>query len=325
MLRLAASWVWDFWFADDGDRYHLFFLKASRALADPERRHHRASIGHAVSDDLVTWTELPDALVPADEPAFDDLATWTGSIVRDDDGVWRLFYTGVSRVTRGIVQRIGSARSRDLLTWTRDDIVLAPDAHLYETLPVARWREEAWRDPFVFRDPDAGGWRMLITARALYGDPRERGVVGTATSPDLDHWTVQPALSRPDNGFGHLEVLRGAVIDGQPILLFACQTGDMGGRRAGRPGGIWAVSAPSLSGPFAIEDAYRVTDESLYVGGLVQRRDGRWAILAFRNTDADGAFVGEVTDPLDVVVEGGRLRLADHDHPAVPQREETLA
>ena len=39
MLRLAASWVWDFWFADDGDRYHLYFLYASRALRDPDARH----------------------------------------------------------------------------------------------------------------------------------------------------------------------------------------------------------------------------------------------------------------------------------------------
>ena len=63
MLALPDSWVWDFWFADDGDEYHLFFLYASRALHDPDRRHGRASIGHAVSDDLRNWTRLPDALV----------------------------------------------------------------------------------------------------------------------------------------------------------------------------------------------------------------------------------------------------------------------
>ena len=50
---LPGSWVWDFWFADDGEQYHLFFLYASRALHDPDARHYRASIGHAVSTDLV--------------------------------------------------------------------------------------------------------------------------------------------------------------------------------------------------------------------------------------------------------------------------------
>ncbi len=58
VFDLPDSWVWDFWFADDGERYHLFFLYASRALHDPDRRHLRASIGHAVSDDLVSWSRV---------------------------------------------------------------------------------------------------------------------------------------------------------------------------------------------------------------------------------------------------------------------------
>jgi len=77
MFSLPDSWVWDFWFADDGESYHLFFLYASRALHDPEARHYRASIGHAVSSDLRDWNRVADALVRSDEVGFDDLATWT--------------------------------------------------------------------------------------------------------------------------------------------------------------------------------------------------------------------------------------------------------
>ena len=105
MLRLASYWVWDFWFADDGDLYHLYFLKASRALLDPDRRHWRASVGHATSRDLTNWVEREDALVPSDEGAFDDVATWTGSVVRDAQGTWRMFYTGVDRQGRGLLPR----------------------------------------------------------------------------------------------------------------------------------------------------------------------------------------------------------------------------
>lgn len=121
MFDLTDSWVWDFWFADDGESYHLFFLYASRALHDADARHGRASIGHAISVDLVNWARVEDALVRDDAPAFDDVATWTGSVVQGPDGVWRMFYTGfqLDPVDGRGVQRIGMAVSTDLRKWDR--------------------------------------------------------------------------------------------------------------------------------------------------------------------------------------------------------------
>ena len=134
-LRLADAWLWDSWFVVDGDEHHVFFLRASRALLDPRRRHDRATVGHAVSRDLRNWTLLADAFVPADEPAWDDLAIWTGSVVRDPDGQWHLFYTGISHADGGSVQRIGRAVSDDLVTWHRagSDPVAVADPQWYET------------------------------------------------------------------------------------------------------------------------------------------------------------------------------------------------
>ena len=136
MLRLEDHWVWDSWHVqDDSGLRHVFFLRASRALLDPDRRHHRASIGHAVSTDLRSWRLVADALVPADAPSWDDLATWTGSIVRGPDDRWYLFYTGVSRAEQGLVQRIGLATSDDLLVW-----------HRHGTRPLARAGSAVVRD-----------------------------------------------------------------------------------------------------------------------------------------------------------------------------------
>ncbi len=119
-FELPDSWVWDFWVVDDGEQYHLFFLFASRALQDPDLRHHRASIGHAVSADLRSWRRVADALVRSDPPEFDDLATWTGSVVRHRDGRWLMFYTGASLNKDGAnVQSIGCASSLDLMTWVK--------------------------------------------------------------------------------------------------------------------------------------------------------------------------------------------------------------
>ena len=58
----AEDWIWDSWIADDGERYHLFFLRAPRALRDPGLRHEAARIGHASSVDLTHWEVHDDAL-----------------------------------------------------------------------------------------------------------------------------------------------------------------------------------------------------------------------------------------------------------------------
>ena len=64
---------------------------------------------------------------------------------------------------------------------------------------------------------------------------------------------------------------------------------------------MWVLRPDSLLGPYDVTQATRLTDESLYVGKLVQRRDGLWVLLAFLNQDANGALVRAISDPLPVV------------------------
>lgn len=305
MLRLAEDWVWDFWFADDGERHHMFYLKAPRSLGDPDLRHFHVRVGHAVSDDLVDWEVLPDALWPREEPAFDDGTTWTGSVVRGDDGRWRMFYTGGSRAEDCLVQRIGVARSDDLLTWTRDgtSALLEADPRWYEKLDRAAWHDEAWRDPWVFRDPSGDGWHMLVTARAATGPADERGVVGHAWSPDLDSWQVRPPLSAPGAGFGDVEVPQVELVDGRTLLMFSClgeHTSDEARHDPDATGGVWLLEASAVTGPFDLASARLVSDETRYSGRMVRRRDGTWVWLAFHNVDGDGRFVGVVGDPVEL-------------------------
>ena len=297
MLRLDDHWVWDSWHAeDDHGRRHVFFLYAPRALLDADRRHHNARIGHAISSDLRSWQRTRDALTPVEQPGWDDLATWTGCVVQGPDRRWYMFYTGVRRSEHGLVQRIGLAVSQDLTTWHRHgpDPVVEADPTWYERLDLDAWYEEAWRDPWVFADPDGRGWHMLITARANHGPARERGVIGHARSPDLVHWTVGPPLSVPA-GFGHLEVPQVVVIDGQPVLLFC--TNAIGTSREGATDRIWTATGPTVLGPWDVPQAQPFSHPSLYAPRLVCDLDGSLALIGFVD-HVDSRFVGELTDPI---------------------------
>ncbi|NND43187.1 MAG: hypothetical protein HKO04_14040, partial [Silicimonas sp.] len=50
-------------------------------------------------------------------------------------------------------------------------------------------------DPFVYRDEDAGCFKMLISARLKDGPQFRRGCIAVATSDDLDNWEVGPPLA----------------------------------------------------------------------------------------------------------------------------------
>lgn len=299
MLRLEDHWVWDSWHAQDDDGLrHVFFLRASRALLDPHRRHHRASIGHAVSRDLRSWQLVADALVPADTPSWDDLATWTGSVVRGPDRRWYLFYTGVSRADHGLIQRIGLATSDDLTTWHRygRKPVVEADPEWYETLDPTAWYEQAWRDPFVYPDPAGLGWHMLVTARTNHGPAGERGVLGHARSTDLITWRVQPPLTHPAS-FGHLEVPHVAVVGGQPLLLFC--TNAVAPHRDNATHRIWVAPGPTIHGPWDIASARPFPHPHLYAPRLIDDIDGSSVLIGFLDY-VNGNFVGELTDPIPV-------------------------
>jgi beta-fructofuranosidase len=303
MWRLEDRWIWDFWLAQSGSSYHIFYLQAPKALRDPALRHRNATIGHAVSSDLISWTVLADALGPGSLGSWDDLATWTGSIV-EHDGSWFMLYTGVSSTDDGVVQRIGLATSPDLVTWSKHaaNPVLVADRRWYEELDPTTWHEQAWRDPWVFRDPNGHGFNALITARAAEGPADGRGVVGYATSRDLVAWTVRPPLTEPGE-FGHLEVPQVEIVKGVAVLVFSIAAKDISQPRRRRQAAATATyvcAGRSLLGPFDLAAAQPVRVPDLYSGRLVRRRDGSWVMLGFIDGEADGRFVGEIGDPIPI-------------------------
>jgi len=312
-FSLDAHWVWDFWLADDGEQYHLFYLHAPMSLGDQHLRHRNARVGHAVSTDLQNWADLGPVLGPGAVGDFDETATWTGCVVRGDDGLWRMFYTGsrfLAADSTANIETVGMAVSSDLHVWTkRPDATVAADPRWYETLGTSAWPEQAWRDPWVFADPSGDGWHMLVTARSNSGDEMDRGVIGHATSSNLNSWVVQPPLSATGAGFRHLEVPQVVTIDGRSALLFSCDTPALAGDRP--KGGVWCVSLESVTGPYPTDQATLLVDERLYSGRAIQNRAGEWVLLAFENATDDGGFTGSLSDPITLGWVDGELSLKE--------------
>jgi beta-fructofuranosidase len=314
VLISETHWIWDSWVADDGDAYHLFYLQAPRSLGDVGRRHLNATVGHAVSTDLVSWDVLPEALGPT-PGSWDDLSIWTGSTVLGDDGVWRMFYTATSTRGYGVRdQRVGLAESDDLVAWRKvgTSPLLVADPRGYPTLPEDVPASEPWRDPQVFRDPDGDGWHMLVTARSLTHGRNDDGVLAHARSHDLRHWELGPPVCESGFGFGQLEVAQVKQIEGRWVLVFTCHPQEMTAERRAATGDYctWSVPGTSATGPWDIGLARPFTAEpDLFAAPLVQRRDGSWALVGFLNTEPKGELNFHITDPIPVALdEQGALR-----------------
>lgn len=316
MLKLANKWIWDFWFARDDARTHIFYLQADKSLKVEQFRHWNVSVGHAVSQDLRHWEILPDAISPGQTVLWDNFTTWTGSIIKHA-GLWYLFYTGSTRRERGYIQRIGYATSKDLLNWERigSTPLMEADPQWYEKLDFAAWHDEAWRDPYLFRDPKTGLFHAYITARVKDGPADGRGVIAHATSPNLHQWKIQEPVTQPGE-FGDMEVPQLVPIQGRYYLLFSTSAGHHSQARRARTGitpvtGTHYLVSDSPDGPFRyLTDDFLVGDEvgTLYSGKLIQGADGGWSFMAFLNFDTSGEFVGEISDPMPVTIaEDGRL------------------
>jgi beta-fructofuranosidase len=323
---LPDKWIWDFWFARDGEHFHVFYLQAPSSLR-PHERHHRASIGHAVSTDLRSWTVVADAIRPGVSGEWDDLATWTGSVI-EHDGRWHMLYTGISHRESGLTQRIGLASSDDLINWSKHPAnpVMRADPRWYARYDSRVWRDESWRDPWLFHDSSDNHVHALITARGHSGPVDGRGVVAHARSLDLVHWEILPPLIEPGD-FAQVECPQLVEIDGFHYLLFSSLGEDHSRARIERVGGAgqtgtFAFSSRERYGPFISPAgpliARSAGQENLYAGRLVEDKLGGWWFMAFlagaeEPMDGqfdDGTFVGGLTDPYPVVVAApGELRV----------------
>lgn len=148
--------------------YHLFYQQSPPE--DP-RQHW----GHVISDDLVTWQDLPTAIFPGPEEKV-----YSGSALASDKGVYAMYH-GV-----GLGNMIGQSADPLLLTWEKRTgtavIPVVPHDDLGKPYRVF--------DPFLWEENGRyyalSGTFKNAKAKKLYG--KHHAVMYIFESDNLDDW-----------------------------------------------------------------------------------------------------------------------------------------
>lgn len=162
-------------------QYHLFYQY------NPDGANHaNMHWGHAVSEDLVHWRDLPVALAPTPN-SVDEGGIFSGSAI-DNNGVPTVFYTGVSPDYTIQVQCLASSHD-GLLTWQKH-----PHNPVIGNVPKEAKQTTDFRDPFVWHQDNK--WQLLVGSSIA----DEGGAVFLYQSDDLINWEYKNPILVGEGG-----------------------------------------------------------------------------------------------------------------------------
>jgi len=172
---------------DTPGKYHLFYQH------NPQGPFwHQIHWGHAVSDDMVHWEDMPIAIAPQ-EPVTPD-GVWSGDAVIDRDGKPVLFFTAGDdergRSSNKTNQNVGLARASNPLDPELKDWEVFTELVAEQTRYIANMNAlsfDHFRDPFVWRDDKTGDYYMLV-GTGLVGRLGGTATLFKATDDSLEDW-----------------------------------------------------------------------------------------------------------------------------------------
>lgn len=309
--------LWDCWFFQKGGKIHVFYLQAEPSN-DPGKKHgERVSIGHAVTENLIDYEELPAALEPGFGDAWDGLALWTGSVI-GYEGRHYMFYTGRRNNERERwIQRIGVAVSDDddLISWKKygnNPVLEARGRYGMDNERNALGRLGAWRDPFAFRDPESGKHFMTISAR-LKGERKEyNGCVAIARMADPISWDLMFPIFAP-GVYDEIECTQVIFFQGNYYLFFSTWAENYEpefAKKAGARSGLHCYYSKNLfKGYKPVNGNGVVLDNGneMYGVRLLQTDNAsEFNAVGWLRTK-EGKYAGVLSDPFRIRIEKGRV------------------
>ncbi|MDU5945887.1 MAG: glycoside hydrolase family 32 protein [Paenibacillus macerans] len=186
------GWVGDVIPFYDNGEYKLYYLHDQRAGGD---------YGNHTTWNLITTKNGLDfedhgVALPNGGETEPDRNAYTGSVIKDQNGMYHLFYTGHNPnpefcVDGKPLQVVLKATGTDGINWTKDtNFKLYGDGVIYEKFD--------WRDPFVFFNEERQEYWMLVTSRLMNSSEKKGGCIALLTSGDLVHWQYREPFYNPD-------------------------------------------------------------------------------------------------------------------------------
>lgn len=173
--------------------------------------------GHWVSPDLVTWTFLQGAIMPACE--LDANGVYSGSSLVKDDEMW-CYYTG-NKLAKGDYDYDYAGRSaNETLTISKDGRTFGERRLVLGNDGYPAYCSNHVRDPKVWWQD--GAYHMLLGARTM----DDRGHALMYRSDDALTWEMEgSATNKAEKAFGYMwECPNVVALDGREFL-FCCPQG----------------------------------------------------------------------------------------------------
>lgn len=203
-------YLWDLWymFEEETNTFHSFRLSAAVRYKEEKKHDTYARLAYGTTKNFRKFKYINNNILKPGKNA----SIWTGSIIRNNNNDYVLFYTErYSNERYWANQVIRKAVSKDLVHWLKEETFrLSPDTidpknELYLRLPSEDDRSiHAWRDPFLFKEADR--YWMIIEAKKQDGEKNRNAciVLLECENEELTKWSiVHPCLV---TGYEELDV-----------------------------------------------------------------------------------------------------------------------
>ena len=162
-------------------KWHLFYQHVYEENTADGLSGSSICWGHVVSDDLIHWTDLPDAIYPGP-----DISCWSGAVLVEEDRVIAAYY--------GLYSGIVVAVSSDplLLNWEKYGTVIPERDADGNPVPFPVY------DPCIFKE---GKYYYILSGGAEYDEKTKHNHRQTflLRSEDLRNWEYRHPFIENDN------------------------------------------------------------------------------------------------------------------------------